>query len=365
MNDAPIRVGIVGVNPQGHWATTAHLPALALFPDDFRVVGVANTSLASAQRAADSLNISHAFPDPQALFDSPDVDLVVITVKVPYHHGLVMQALRAGKHVYCEWPLGNSLAQAREMSQLAREKGVVAVVGAQMRVALEVAYLRELIDGGYVGRVLSTTLVGSAGASGSSETTKAISYICDKSNGATMLTIPFAHTIAGLQDVLGEIGDFSARILTLRSTALVTDTGETIAKTAPDQVMLQGTLASGAAISAHYRGGMSRSTNLLWEINGTEGDIQVTAPHGGCQMAPLTIRGARGKDKELEPLSPPAKVYEGWPENPVVRNVARMYALIAKDIRTGSRAAPTFADAVKLHELLDAIERSAGVSEQA
>lgn len=360
MDGKIIRVGIIGVNPQGHWAAMAHLPALKMFPDKFEVVGVANTSLASAQKAAEAFGIPHAYPDPQALVDSPDIDLVVITVKVPYHHELVMRALNAGKHVYCEWPLGNTLEQAREMADVARQKGVVAVVGTQMRVAVEVIYLRELIESGFVGRVLSTTLFGSAGASGAAETTSAIQYICDKSKGVTMLTVPLAHTLAGMQEVLGELGDFSARIFNLRPTAFVTDTGETIPKTSPDQVLMQGSLASGAALSVHYRGGMSRGTNLLWEINGTEGDIQVTAPHGGCQMAQLTIRGAKGKDGEMEVLTPPASMYDGWPDTPVVRNVARIYALVAEDINTGSRKAPTFDDAVRLHETLDAIERSAG-----
>ncbi|WP_157221093.1 Gfo/Idh/MocA family protein [Flavisphingomonas formosensis] len=362
MADRPIRVGIVGVNPLGHWAALAHLPALRRAPADFEVVGVANTSLASARKAADAFGIPHAFSDPQALIDSPEIDLVVITVKVPHHHELVTKALRAGKHIFCEWPLGTHLAQAREMAALARETDAVAVVDTQMRVAVEVEYLRELVADGFVGDVLSTTLFGSAGNSGSAETTQAIAYICDKANGATMLTIPLAHTLVGLQEVLGELSEFSARIFNLRPTARVTDTGETIAKTSPDQVLIQGVLASGAPISIHYRGGMSRGTNLLWEINGTEGDIQVTAPHGGCQMAQLTIHGARGGDKEMKPLTPPASMYEGWPDNPVVRNVARMYALIAQDIRTGSRSAPSFADAVRLHEKLDAFERSSEAS---
>ena len=48
-------------------------------------------------------------------------------------------------------------------------------------------------------------------------------------------------------------------------------------KNAEDQILVIGQLESGAAASVHYRGGLSRGTNLLWEINGTEGDIQVTA----------------------------------------------------------------------------------------
>ena len=49
--------------------------------------------------------------------ESPEVDLVVVTVKVPHHRELVPSALEAGKHVYCEWPLGNGLAEARKLAR--------------------------------------------------------------------------------------------------------------------------------------------------------------------------------------------------------------------------------------------------------
>ena len=357
----PIRVGIIGLNPGIHWAAMAHMPALAALPDDYQVVGVANTRLASAQRAAEAFGLPHAFADARALVDSPEVDLVVVTVKVPHHHALVSAALEAGKHVYCEWPLGNGLAEARELAALAEARGVVAAVGTQMRVAPEIEHLRRLIADGYVGEVLSTTLVGSGGQWGG-RTDAAHAYLDDVRNGATLLSIPLGHTLAGFFDVLGGIGSLSARLINRRTQTHIIDTGETIAKTTPDQVLVQGVLESGAAFSIHYRGGLSRAagTNLLWEINGTEGDIQVTGASGHAQLEQLTVLGARGEATELTELMPPAEAYAGWPDNPVARNVARMYALVARDIREGTRLAPGFGDAVALHDVLEAIERSAG-----
>lgn len=353
-----IRVGVIGLNPGVHWASTAHIPALKALPNDYAVVGVANTSLASAQKAADAFGLPHAFENAQALVHSPEIDLVVITVKVPYHHELVTAALNAGKHVYCEWPLGNGLAEARELADLADTKGVTAAVGTQMRVAPEIEYLRQLIADGYVGEVLSTTLVGSGGQWGD-ETDAARAYLYDRKNGATLLSIPLGHTLAGMQEVLGGFADLSARMFARRKTVHFADTGETIPTTSHDQVLVQGALESGAAVSIHYRGGLSRGANLLWEINGTEGDIQVTGATGHGQMVQLSIHGAHGDASELAPLTPPASAYDGWPDNSVARNVARLYALIAQDIRSGTRSAPSFRDAVALHELVDTIERSA------
>lgn len=351
-----IKVGFIGLNPDSHWASTAHIPALQSLCDDFEVVGVANSTPESGQRTASALNLKHAFATPRELVASDEIDLVVVTVKVPYHYELVSAALEAGKHVHCEWPLGNGLEEARKLTTLAGEKGVVATVGTQMRAAVEVRYLRQLIADGYVGEVLSTTLVADAGGWGP-ETVADLAYLNDKSKGATMLTIPFGHTLAGLRDVLGDFAEISGRMVRRRDTVLVTDTGETIASTTEDQIMASGVLQSGAAFSAHYRGGLSRGTNFLWEINGTEGDIQVTAGFGHGQMAQLALFGARGEAREMQPLTPPAEMYAGLPDNVIPRNVAGIYAMVAEDIRTNTRKAPSFADALRLHELLDAIGR--------
>jgi predicted dehydrogenase len=354
----PIRLGFIGLNPDTHWAATAHIPALAALRDRYEIVGVANSSPESSRRTADVLGLPHAFLTAEDLVSSSNVDMVVVTVKVPHHLELVTAALEAGKHVYCEWPLGNGLNEARQLAALAATKGVVAAVGTQARAAVEIEYLRDLVADGYLGKVRSTTLLGSGG-NWADETTADYAYLFDASNGATMQSIPLAHTLAAVVDVLGPIANLSARLVNQFETVIVTDTGEVREKSTPDQIMIDGVFESGAALSVHYRGGVSRGTNLLWEINGTEGDIQVTGESGHAQITQLSISGARGETMELQSLNPPAEHYMNWPKTSVARNVARMYARIADDIRDGTRKAPSFEDALKLHELVDRIERSA------
>ncbi|MFM2483263.1 Gfo/Idh/MocA family protein [Celerinatantimonas sp. YJH-8] len=354
MSKKPIRVGFIGLNPDSHWAAMAHLPALRSLSEDFEIVAVANSTPESGQRTAERLHLPHAFATPQELVTSDVVDLVVVTVKVPYHYELVSAALAAGKHVHCEWPLGNGLAEAQKLAALAAEKGVVATVGTQMRTAPEVKYLKQLIADGYVGTVLSSSLIGSGGNWGA-ESSAELAYLFDKANGATMLTIPFGHTLAGVQDVLGEFADVNGRTLKCRDTVHITDTGADVVTSAADQILVHGQFKSGAAFSAHYRGGMSRGTNFLWEINGTDGDLQVTGNIGHGQFAQMTIKGAKGADSELHTLVPPAELFAELPEQVIPRNVTGIYKLVAKDIQTGSREAPSFADALKLHQLLDAI----------
>jgi predicted dehydrogenase len=357
MNKQKIRIGFIGLKPDSHWAAAANLPALRSLADDFEIVGVANRSYESSKKSAEALNLPHAFENTQSLISSTEIDLVVVTVKVPYHFELVSAALNAGKHVFCEWPLGNGLEEGRKLAELASQKGVVAAIGTQMRYAPEVTYLKQLIADGYVGKVLSTTLIG-AGGSWGNEATEDHYYLYDQANGATLQAIPLAHTLVGLTEVLGSIDQLSARMLTQFDQVRITDTGDLKGKNTQDQLLIHGTLKGGAALSVHYRGGITRGTNLLWEINGTEGDLQVTGENGHGQIVQLAIKGAKGEEKVLKTLTPPASVYNGWPSFSGARNVGHLYALIAEDIRTGSRKAPDFQDGVVLHELVDRIEKS-------
>ncbi|MCU1223838.1 MAG: oxidoreductase protein [Edaphobacter sp.] len=299
MTEQRFGVGIVGLEPGRSWAARAHVPALRALSDSYEIVGVANTSLASAQRAAAALGLPRAFNDVAELVSAPEVDIVTVTVKVPHHLEVVKAAIEAGKHVYCEWPLGNGLAEAEELAELAKAKSILGVVGTQARVSPEIEYLKQLITDGFVGEVLSTTIVARGGGwGGSIAQKKSDAYMLDRAAGATMLTIPVGHTLAALTDVLGEVVQLSSVLATRRSTALAVDTGETLPMSAPDQVLVSGILSGGAPVSIHYRGGMARDGDgFFWEINGTAGDIRVSGPFGHTQFVSLSLKGARAETK--------------------------------------------------------------------
>jgi predicted dehydrogenase len=363
MTGQRFKVGIVGLQPGRSWAARAHIPALRALSKTFEIVGVANTSKASAEEAAAATGLPRAFANIAELIVAPEVDIVTVAVKVPPHFEIVKAAIEAGKHVYCEWPLGNGLTEAEEMAALARAKGVLGVVGTQAPFAPEIAYLKHLIANGFVGEVLSTTLVAWGGAlqgGGTIPDKKTYAYLLDRANGATMLTIPVGHTLAALASVLGEVAEISAVLATRRPTALATDTGETLPVSAPDQVLVSGVLASGAPISLHYRGGEPRDGDgLFWEINGTDGAVRISGSSGHTQMVQLSLKGVRGNGKAFRSLEVPASYLSGWPEDAEPGNVARLYAKMAHDLREGTRSAPSFEDAVAVHRIIAAIERAA------
>src|SRR5437764_8511400 len=245
---ATLGVGIVGVSPVRGWAATAHIPALHALPNyEIRALSARNAE--SAHAAGEAFGVSAVFSDHEQMVTQPDIDVVAVTVKAPRHRELVDAALAAGKAVYCEWPLGRDLDDARAMATLAAEQGVRTVVGLQGRQAPAIRFVQELLSDGYVGEVLSPTMVGAA-VTGAS-VVQANAYMLDETNGANALTIAVGHSLDILDYVLGEFAHLSAVSDLRRPLITIEETGEQIVKTAADQITVIGTLTSGATAAVH------------------------------------------------------------------------------------------------------------------
>ena len=360
MPKSTLGVGIIGVNPSWGWAAAAHIPALRALPN-YEIRGLSSRSAESARAAGKAFGIKAVFADHEQLVTQPDIDVVAVTVKVPHHRELVTAALSAGKAVYCEWPLGRDLDEARAMAALAAEKGVRTVVGLQARQAPAIEFVQQLLSDGYVGEVLSTSMVGLSVLGGTLVQPNA--YMLDKANGANVLTVSFGHSLDTLNYVLGEFAELSAVSDLRRPMITIEGTGQQIVKTAPDQIAVIGTLKSGATASVHIREAVAGGTGFLWEINGTDGTLRITADAALPEIFPLTVVGAHGRS-ELAELAIPTALTRKWPtltslEGTPAFNVARAYAAFAADIDNGTHTVPDFADAVRRHEVIAAIERSA------
>ena len=358
-------VGIVGVSPVRGWAATAHIPALRALPNyQIRALSAHNAEFARA--AGEVFGVSAVFSDHEQLVAQPDIDVVAVTVKAPHHRALVSAALAAGKAVYCEWPLGRDLDDARAMAALAAKQGVHTVVGLQARQAPAIEFVQQLLRDGYVGEVLSTTMVGLSIPG--DVVVQANGYMLDKTNGANLLTVPVGHSLDILNYVLGEFADLSAVSDLRRPLITIEETGEQIVKSAADQIAVIGTLRSGATASVHIREAVAGGTGFLWEINGTDGTLRITAAAAVPGIFPLTVAGAQGRNEPAE-LVIPAALKQKWPtltglEGAPAFNVGRVYAAFAADIDNGTHTVPDFADAVRRHELIAAIERSASSGER-
>src|SRR6184192_2863002 len=342
---ATLGVGIIGVSPVRGWAATAHIPALRALPSyEIRALSAHNAE--SLRAAGEAFGVSAVFSDNEQLVTQPDIDLVAVTVKVPHHRALVSAALAAGKAVYCEWPLGRDLEDTRAMAALAAKHGVRTVVGLQARQAPAIAFVRQLLSDGYVGEVLSTTMVGLSIPG--DVVVQPNSYMLDKANGANVLTIAVGHSLDILNYVLGEFAELSAISDLRRPLITIEETGRRVVKTAADQIAVIGTLTSGATASIHIREAVAGGTGFLWEINGTDGTLRITADGAVPEIFPLTVAGAQGRN-EPAALAVPAALTQKWPtltslEGSPAFNVARAYAAFAADVDDGTHTVPDFGD---------------------
>src|SRR3989440_199973 len=362
---ATLGVGIIGVSPVRGWAATAHIPALRALPSyEIRALSAHNAE--SARAAGEAFGVSAVFSDHEQLVTQPDIDVVAVTVKAPHHRALVSAALAAGKAVYCEWPLGRDLDDARAMATLAAKRGVRTVVGLQARLAPAIEFVQQLLRDGYIGEVLSTTMVGLSIPGDIVGQPNA--YMLDKANGANLLTVPVGHSLDLLNYVLGEFADLSAVSDLRRPLITIEETGVQIVKTAADQIAVIGTLRSGATASVHVREAVAGGTGFLWEINGTDGTLRITADAAVPGIFPLTVAGAQGRH-QLAELAVPTALRQKWPaltglEGSPAFNVGRAYAAFAADIANETHTDTDFADAVRRHEVIAAIEKAAASGER-
>ncbi|MCV9945092.1 Gfo/Idh/MocA family oxidoreductase [Rhizobium sp. BT-175] len=233
------------------------------------------------------------------------------------------------------------------------------MIGLQTRANPAVRYMKELVFEGYVGEVLSASVIGS-GITWAEEIEEAFRYTRDPSNGASMLHAPFAHTIDALSFILGEdLQSVSGTLLNRRRTIRIAESQKVVPFNVADQIAFTGKLASGAFATGHFRGGLSRTTNFHLEINGSKGDLLLTSPVGYVGLGGFKLMGAQAGET-LHPIAIPEDF--GADENVLVGNVKKPYELFASDATSGTRLSPRFEDALKLHRLINAIEHSGGVT---
>ncbi len=361
MENKKINVGIIGGSLNG-WAAYSHLPALQMLKDKFELTAVSTTSQESSDAAASKYGVKHSFDNEYDLVNSPDVDLVMVAVKVPYHKHLVETAINAGKMVFCEWPLGNGTEEAIYLNNLAKEKSVKTFCGLQSGTLPDILFLRDFIAEGNLGEIFSSTVLGTGENWGTTLSSESLIYLLDPKNGGTMMDIPFAHTLYGFEFCLGKIDKLSSLLVTRNNEILVKDINKTVPQLSKDQIVLMGTLVNGTVMNLHYHGGATDGINLQWEIIGRKGKLLITSPTGNLQFGKLKIQLALDeeplKDLEIPEKYRPNKGGAPGFDAALSRCEFYAYEVMAKDILNGTNIYPSFKNAVKHHQLLDLIKQS-------
>jgi predicted dehydrogenase len=152
-----IGVAVIGAGMAGRAHAAAYRSAPTLYASvlpPLRYVSIADVSPQFGALAAKRFGYERYDTSWQAIAADPDIDVVSVVVANSLHREMVEGLLAAGKHVLCEKPLSDSLADARAMADSARDATTVARVGFTFRRSPGVAALRELVTSGTLGRVL-------------------------------------------------------------------------------------------------------------------------------------------------------------------------------------------------------------------
>ena len=353
-----VRLGLIGASVRGTWSSRSHLPALQATPD-IELTAVCTTKADSAEVARRAYGARLAFDDYRNVIASPEIDAVAVVVRVPSHYAPTKAALEAGKHVYCEWPLGRTSAEAEELTALAKARGLVTAVGLQARVNPAVMYMKELVDSGFVGEMMAVhvSMIRDGVLTRPSHRT----WQRDAELGANTLSIANGHTVDAMRFVTGDFTRLSAVVATQAKQWLDTGTNTLLDVTSPDNILISGRLANGAVVSSHVGHIPFAGSGYRMEIYGRDGTL-VASGEDSPQLGEVVLHGAKGGDA-LVPMPVPERFNFAAPATPSgeANNVGQMYTLFAQSIRDrairgGDIRQPNFETAVELHRLVDMIK---------
>ncbi len=238
------------------------------------------------------------------------------------------------------------------LAALGKAKRVLGVIGTQARLAPQAQYLKQPVADRFYRRGAFDELIARGGQGGG--------IVPDKTNDTYMLKDAEGASYAddpGREDACGTSGSAE------KDCAVLGGAGCEEGREAPCYCARLGAgqrrLRKRRPVVIHYRGSTARDGDVVvWDTEGTEGDVRLKRPLGHPHLVPVTFRTARGDGKAFKPLQVPACDLAGPPPEPLPNNVARSYSRLARGLREGKRTAPTLDD-VAVHRVVAAIEKAA------
>ncbi|KAF5318356.1 hypothetical protein D9611_014233 [Ephemerocybe angulata] len=237
--------------------------------------------------------------------------------------------------------------------------------------------VKKVIDYGKIGKIRSSTFVGNLPREPryyQPEANDANLYSLDKTNGATLLTIPTAHKLSAFIYLLGPFATVSATgsrqypTIDIYSAQDPTKFLRTIKSNALDHFTFSGSLKSGAHASITWKSGYKSTPgrkNLLWIIDGEEGSVTFEADDGnimGTLDQKVSVNGKPVdeymKDEGIEWVDDPALVVEEHEKGTFFESIRREWVEFGKSLRGGHGEFVSLDDAIEVQRVVDAVERS-------
>ncbi len=348
-----VRVGIIGTG----FARKVQIPSF-LECAEAEIVSVASGHLENAQKTAQEFNIAHFTDDWRETIERDDVDLVCITTPPDMHRETTLYALELDKHILCEKPMAMTADEAREMTEKAREKNVLALIDHELRFLHGRLKAFEIIRSGEIGAIRHAKCNFRNGSRGNADT--AWNWWSDERAGGGALGAIGSHSIDSLVWLLdAEVSEVFCQLQTHIKKRRDEKSGEMCEVTADDETNLvlrfadsdsttdaTGTISVSMVEYPDYKNQV--------ELFGTKGSLRIG--HRG----ELFISKADAKDwREIDVNLGTA--VEGIPDTGFSRGFMNFAPKIVEAIQTGKARiehAATFEDGYKIQQVLDAARKS-------
>lgn len=151
----PIRIGVIGVGLIGK----SHLKRYESVPGA-HVVAIADIDETEGRRVGALHGIPHVYTDFRKLLERDDIDAVDVCLHNNFHGPVTIEALRAGKHVYCEKPMAGAYADAKAMYDAAQETGKKLHIQIGTLYSTETKVAKRLIEAGRLGKLFHARSTG-------------------------------------------------------------------------------------------------------------------------------------------------------------------------------------------------------------
>jgi predicted dehydrogenase len=344
-------VGMLGYAFMGKAHANAYrtLPYIVWPPPlEPRLVAVAGRDGAAAEEAAKRYGFARATTDWHSLVDDPEIDLLDNCGPNHLHAEPTIAAAEAGKHVFCEKPLGLDAAEAHEIWQRVEAAGVVHMCGFNYRFVPAVRRARQLLEAGELGGIqhFRGRYLQDWGAAAGEV------WRFDKAAaGSGALGDLGAHVFDLARYLVGEIAAVAGSLRTFADGRAVDDA---FAATVEFENGAIGTVEAS-------RFATGRKNAFSWEVNGARGSLafDLERPNELLQSSGdgfCTVLVTEPDDPFVDWWWPPGHVL-GW-EHTFVHEVEHLLGAIAGRNEVAPHGA-TFEDGYRAAELCDAVARSA------
>jgi predicted dehydrogenase len=344
------KVGVIGVG----FGAQVYVPAFR--SEGWDVAAICSRNRDKAAQAAATAGIRDVYTDPAELIGRDDLAAIAIATPPRAHHALSIAALRAGKHVLCEKPFAMNAREAAEMRDAAERSGQTAMVGHEFRHTPQRAYIKSLLDDGYVGRFQLCTIELFLDRYVTREP-RPLSWMARESEGGGLLGALGSHYIDGLRHWFGEVASVTGHLAILRPDVLDPSTRTLVKAETDDAFQFTVEFASGgiATMIASFAATPARGTRIV--VMGERGTLVAEQPGPNPMENGVVVASHDGAP--LQPLPTPAQ-YTPFTDDRDHRLMA--FRLLVRDFTKGieqrTSPSPNFTDGWRCQEILDAVRES-------